>query len=307
MTRVATLAQSQLIQSYIADTQARLQSTQIQVSTGQTAQRYAGIADQANTLVNLEATDARTQQYVANNKIVASRLNAMDTTLSQLSDIATKLKTLLVNANNGSDASQMGLNQQATDLLNQAAGLLNSKFGDVYLFGGARTDTPPVDLSAAGYSAPASSYPSNVDTGYYQGDSTKLIARAGDNFDVTYGVTANQGGFEELIRSLQLTATATTSPTIDHARLTEALSVLNSAVQDLPTIRAGIGAAGNAIDQANNEHTTLSIYLEQNITDIKAVDVPAALTRMSADQTMLQAAYTTIVKLSGLSLASFMR
>lgn len=307
MTRVANLAQNQLIQSYIADTQARLQSTQIQVTTGQKALRYAGIADQANTLINLESTNARTKQYVANNAIVASRLNAMDTSLAQLTDIATKLKTLLVNANNGNDASQMGINQQASNLLSQAAGLLNSKFGDTYLFGGTRTDTPPVDLNAAGYSAPGSTYPSNIDTGYYQGDSTKLVARAGDNFDVSYGVTANQNGFEELIRSLQLTATATTSPTIDHARLTEALSVVNSAVQDLPTIRAGIGAAGNAIDQANNEHNTLSTYLEQNITDIKAVDVPSALTQLSSDQTLLQAAYTTIVKLSGLSLASFMR
>lgn len=307
MTRVADLAQNQLIQSYIADTQARLQATQIQVSTGQKAQRYAGIADQANTLVNLESTDSRIKQYVSNNTIVTARLNAMDTAMSQLSDIASKLKTLLVNANNSSDASQMGLNQQASNLLTQAAGILNSKFGNSYLFGGTRTDTPPVDLSAAGYSAPPPTYPSSADTGYYQGDSTKLVARAGDNFDVTYGVTANQGGFEELIRSLQLTATASTSPTIDHVRLTEALNVANTAVQDLPTIRAGIGAAANAIDQANTEHTTLSTYLEQNITDIKSVDVPTALTQLSSDQSVLQAAYMTIVKLSGLSLASYMR
>ena len=307
MTRVADLGQSQLIKSYIADTQARLQATQIQVTTGQKAQRYAGIADDANTLVNLESSNARIQQYLANNKIVTARLNAMDTSLSQLTDIASKLKTLLVNAANGSNASQMGLSDQATNLLNQAAGLLNAKFGNAYLFGGTRTDTPPVNLSAAGYSAPGSSYPSNVDTGYYQGDTTKLVARAGDSFDVTYGVTANQNGFEELIRSLQLTATASVSPTIDSTRLNEALSVVNSAIQDLPTIRAGIGAAGNAIDQANTEHNTLSTYLEQNITDIKAVDVPSALTQLSSDQTLLQAAYTTIVKLSGLSLAQFMR
>ena len=307
MTRVADLGQNLLIKSYIADTQARLQATQIQVSTGQKAQRYAGLSDDANTLVNLESSNARIQQYVANNKVVSARLNAMDTTLSQLTDIASKLKTLLVNANNGTDASQMGLSQQASNLLSQAAGLLNTKFGDAYLFGGTRTDTPPVDLNATGYSAPGTTYPSNADTGYYQGDSTKLVARAGDSFDVTYGVTANQNGFEELIRSLQLTATATVSPTIDHARLTEALSVVNDAIQDLPTIRAGIGAAGNAVDQANTEHNTLSTYLEQHITDIKAVDVPSALSQMASDQTLLQAAYTTVVKLSGLSLASFMR
>lgn len=306
MTRVSDLAQSQLIMSYIADTQARIQATQIQVSTGQTAQRYAGIAGQANTLVNLESMDSRIKQYVSNNTQVTARLNTMDTAVSQLSDIASQLKTLLVNATNGSNASQLALNQQAQDLLNQAAGLLNTKFGNTYLFGGTRTDTPPVDLNAAGYSAPPATYPSNADTGYYQGNSTKLVARAADNFDVTYGVTADQGGFEELIRSLQLTATAATSPTIDTARLNDALSVVNQAVNDLPTIRASIGASENAIDQATNEHNTTTTYLEQTITNIKSVDVPSALTQLSSDQTVLEAAYMTTVRLSGMSLASYM-
>lgn len=306
MTRVTDLSQNQLIMSYIADTQARIQATQIQVSTGQAAQRYAGIASQANTLVNLESMDSRLKQYVANNTQVTARLNSMDTAVSQLSDIASQLKTLLVNASNGSNAAQLALTQQAQDLLNQAAGLLNTKFGNTYLFGGTRTDTPPVDLNASGYSAPPSTYPSNADTGYYQGNATKLVARAADNFDVTYGVTADQGGFEELIRSLQLTATTTTSPTIDTARLNEALSVVNQAVNDLPTIRASIGAAENAVDQATSEHNTTTTYLEQNITNIKSVDVPSALTQLSSDQTVLEAAYMTTVRLSGMSLASYM-
>lgn len=306
MTRVSDLAQNQLIMSYIADTQARIQATQIQVSTGQAAQRYAGIASQANTLVNLESVDSRIKQYLSNNTQVTGRLNTMDTAVSQLSDIASQLKTLLVNATNGNNASQLALNQQAQDLLNQAAGILNSKFGNTYLFGGTRTDAPPVDLNAAGYSAPSGSYPSSADTGYYQGNSTKLVARAADNFDVTYGVTADQPGFEELIRSLQLTATAATSPTIDTARLNEALNVVNQAVNDLPTVRSSIGAAQNAIDQATNEHNTMSTYLEQTITDIKSVDVPSALTQLSSDQTVLEAAYMTTVRLSGMSLASYM-
>jgi flagellar hook-associated protein 3 FlgL len=306
MTRIADLSQNQLIQTYVADTQARIQATQIQVSTGQKAQRYAGIADQADMLVNLESTDARTQQYVSNNNLVSSRLTAMDTALSQLTNIATQAKTLLVNANNSSDASQMAINQQAQNLLNQAAGILNVKFGDSYLFSGTRTDTPPVDLNASGYSAPGPTYPSNPDTGYYQGNSTQLVTRAADNFDVSYGVTANQPGFEELIRSLQLAATASVSPTIDHARLQDALNTLNTAVDDLPNIRATIGASQNAVDQATAQHNTMATYMEQTISDIKAVDVPSALTQLSSDQTVLQAAYMTTVRLSGLTLASYM-
>lgn len=306
MTRVTDLSQNQLIQSYIADTQARIQSTQIQVSTGQAAQRYAGIASQSNTLVNLESTDSRAKQYVSNNTQITARLNTMDTAVSQLSDIASQLSTLLVNATNGNNASQLALSQQATGLLNQAAGLLNTKFGDSYLFSGTATDTAPVDLNAAGYSAPGNSYPSSADTGYYQGNSTKLVARAADNFDVTYGVTADQPGFEELFRSLQMTATATTSPTVDTARLNEALSVVKQAIADIPTIRSTIGASGNAISAASDEHTTMTTYLEQNITDIKSVDVPSALTKLSSDQTVLEAAYMTTVRLSGLSLVSYM-
>ncbi|MGE5537905.1 MAG: flagellin [Gemmatimonas sp.] len=306
MTRIADLSQSQLIQSYIADTQARLQASQIQVSTGQKAQRYAGIADQADILVNLESTKARVSQYVANNKIVTSRLSAMDGALSQLTSIATQAKTLLVNASNADNASQMALNQQAQNLLNQVAGLLNTKFGDMYLFGGTRVDAPPVDLNAAGYSAPGPSYPSNVDTGYFQGDSTKVVTRAADNFDVTYGVTADEGGFEELIRSLQLASTTTVSPTIDRNRLKDSLDVLNEAIGDLPAIAARIGAAQSAIDQSSAEHNALSTYLDQSITDIKAVDVPMALTQLSSDQTVLQAAYMTTVRLNGLSLVQYM-
>jgi flagellar hook-associated protein 3 FlgL len=306
MTRVTDLSQNQLIQSYIADTQARIQSTQIQVSTGQAAQRYAGIASQSNTLVNLESTDSRAKQYVSNNTQISARLNTMDTAVSQLSDIASQLSTLLVNATNGNNASQLALSQQANGLLNQAAGLLNTKFGDSYLFSGTATDTAPVDLNAPGYGAPGSSYPSSADTSYYQGNSTKLVARAADNFDVTYGVTADQPGFEELFRSLQLAATATTSPTVDTTRLNEALSVVKQAIADIPTIRSTIGASGNAISAASDEHTTMTTYLEQNITDIKSVDVPSALTQLSSDQTVLEAAYMTTVRLSGLSLVSYM-
>src|SRR3954452_10231358 len=115
MTRIADLSQSQLIQSYVSEVQARIQTTQIQASTGQKAQRYAGLAGQAGILVNLESTDARTQQYISNNKVVTGRLSAMDGSLSQLTNIATQLKTLLVNANNASDASQMAINQQASN------------------------------------------------------------------------------------------------------------------------------------------------------------------------------------------------
>lgn len=307
MTRVVNLAQHALILSQVREAQARMQETQIQMATGYKAQRYSGIAPDARQLVNLEASRARMEQYQTSNKTVDLRLQTMEAATAQVLGAATQLKTLLTNALNASNANDMAIGLQAQNLLNEVAKQLNVKIGDRYLFSGSKTDTPPVDLNAAGYTAPPTTYPSVADTGYYQGDSVVLTTRAADDYDLTYGVTANEPAFEKIIRALQLAATVTTTPTLDRDRLNDALSLANDAVNGLPTIRARIGAAQNALQAANDDHADMTTYMEQSIVAITSVDITEAASRLSADQLMLQASYMTISQLSQLSLANYLR
>lgn len=307
MTRVATYAQQTLLLSQIRTAQSRMQDTQIQMSTGYTSQTYAGIAPQASQLVNLESAHARTEQYMTNNKTVDLRLQAMEITVGNTVDAAGKLKTLLVNGLNNNVAADMSLGLQAQNLLNEVAKQLNVKIGDQYLFSGSKTDTPPIDLAAPGYSAPPTVFPSVADTGYYQGDSVVLSTRAADNYDVSYGVTADNPAFEKLIRALQLTATVTTTPVLDRTRLQDGLDLVNQAISELSTVRSSIGVTQNALDSANEGHTDMTLYMEQTITKITQVDVAEAASRLSADQLMLQASYMTISQLSKLSLANYLR
>ena len=231
----------------------------------------------------------------------------MESAVGNTVDAATKLKTLLVNGLNNNIAADMSLGMQAQNLLNEVAKQLNVKIGDRYLFSGSKTDTAPVDLSAAGYGAPPPTYPSTADTGYYQGDGVVLTTRAADDYDVSYGVTADDPAFEKLIRALQLTATVTTTPTLDRDRLQNGLDLVNQAINELSTVRSKIGGTQNALDAANQDHIDMTLYMEQSITKITQVDVAEAATRLSADQVMLQASYMTISQLSKLSLANYLR
>ncbi len=304
-TRISSFAQYQLTQSQMAQTQQRLQDLQVQLSSGMKAQRYSGLSPDASQLINLESTLQRTDQYTSGNNTVNLRLQTMETSVSSAFDTASSLKTLLVNALNGTNAGDLALNQTAQNMMDQLQQTLNAKIGDRYLFSGTATDTPPVDFSDPSFTAPPGVYPSSADTSYYQGDSTKLSSRIADNYDLTWGVTANEPGFEELSRALHLTATASTSPT-DTNRLQDALSVVNQAISDLPDIRSRIGSAQKSIDDANTQHTDVTTYLNQSISDIKAVDIPSAMTQLSSEQTLLEASYSTVSRLSQLNLASFL-
>jgi flagellar hook-associated protein 3 FlgL len=307
MTRVTDFSQNQLQLFYLQNTQQRLFDTQNQISTGFVATKFSGIGADSSRLVSLQSSETRVNQYQANAQIVSQRLTSMETNTGQLFDIASKFQTLLVNGLNAESSSDLNLNAQAQDMLNQVAGLLNTQLDGRYLFAGTSTDTAPVDLNATGFVTPPGVYPSSPDTGYYAGNSTKLTARVDDNYDLSYGVTADQPGFEELIRSLRLAADANVGPPQDRNRLEESLRVVKQAVQDIPNITSQIGSAQAAIQNIQSKHTDFKQFADKAIGDISNVDVTEAMTKLSEDQTTLEASYQVIAHLAQLNLSQFLQ
>lgn len=307
MTRIATLAQHNLTQSQIFQTQARIQDLQTQLSSGVQARRYSGIAADSSRLLNLESDRARIDQYIDGNGAVNLRLQTMEGSVAEVFDIASELKTLLVNAISDGNASILPLTETAQNMMNEVARALNAKLGDRYLFSGTATGTPPVDLTDPNFTAPPTSYPSNADTSYFQGNSTRLATRVADDFDVTWGVTADEAGFEQVIRALHLVATSNNTPTPDTNRLQEALTVVNQAIDNLPVIRSRIASAQRSIEQVNGSHEDIKLYIDETITDIKGVDIALAVTRLTNDQSVLEASFMTVSRLASLTLTNFLR
>jgi len=303
MTRVTDLAQFNTAMYYLTQTQSRVSDEQSQISSGVKSLNYAGLAPDVNRLVTLETSHARVDQYVANNNLVADRLQTMEGNVSQLFDVATNLKTLLVNALNNNNADALALAQQADTQLQQVASLLNLKLGGRYLFAGSRTDTQPVDLTQlpASYTIPTAAGDSSA---YYQGDDFVFSVQADDSLSVSYGVTADEGGFEKLIRALDIVKK---SPPTDRTALQHALDVVGQALNEIPDIRTKIGSAQATLDQVNKSHSNFQLYTERTIGDIQNVDTAEVMTRLQSDSTSLQASYMAINALSQLNLLNYLR
>ncbi|MEX0758568.1 MAG: flagellin [Tistlia sp.] len=286
-------------------TQTRMQEASIQISSGKQSQDYAGIAEDSRRAVSLENMHLRSGNFVKQIDLVSARLTTMESGISQLQDIASELKTLLVNASNGDNAGDLALADRGQTMLDQFAGLLNKQEDGRYLFAGGTSNRAPVEVGsfdplAPGYD-PLDPIPAN--SGYYAGDSLQQAARIDEDEILTYGITADHPAFEALGRAIQLTRTANG----DKTQLEQALQAVEQAVDRLPDVRSQVGADQIALESAKGRHTELMGYVEQSIADLQHVDVAEAMTRFTADQVMLEASFSVTAKLSRISLVNFLQ
>lgn len=307
-THVSNLAQANLTQYQLSQVENRIADLQAQIGSGQAAQTFDGVAHDAQRLVSLQSQDTKTTQYLTNIDLGNQRLDATQNAITSIVNLATDFQTLLVNALNPGNAANLALNQSAQSRLQQLAALLNTQFEGQYVFGGTDVTTVPVNLSAPGFTAPPGTYPSTANTSYYQGNGSNLPVQADDNFSVSYSVNAGQAPFEELIRALNLTATANAVPgAVDTARLQDALNVTKQALAGLTNTQAQLGVVQNVLTDTKKTHTQLQLLVQQHISNIENIDVSQAATNLSSDQFTLQSSFAVISRLSQLSLANFLK
>ena len=303
MTRVSNLAQNERIVALIMQAQSQANDSQLQISSGKKSQTYQGIARDAGRLVEMETSHVKVSQYSANNNLVEDRLQLMESNISQVADILSTFKSLLINALNSGNAAELNLPNQATEMMNQVATLLNTDLDGRHLFAGTMTNIEPVDLSGlpATYTIPTADGDA---TGYYLGDATQLAVRADDNLDLTYGITADALGFEQTIRAMDIVRKG--APT-DLTMLNHALDVVNSAINSVANIRTQVGNTRSSLAEIEKKHQDFILYAEETIGDLENTDITLAITKLNESQLTLEASYTVLSKLGQMSLLQFLR
>ncbi len=303
MTRVADIAQHARVLGFIGSAQSRVNELQTQIGSGYKSQVYEGISRDAERLVSLEATHSRTTQYVKNNETVERRLQTMETNISHIFDVITSYKTLLVDALNAQNSAELNMTVRAQEMLNQISSLLNVSEEGRFLFAGSMTNVPPVDLTSLPptYVIPTANGASSA---YYQGNSQVLSVRAGDNFDVNYGIAADALGFEQAIRALDVVIKGIPN---DPATLNHALAIASDALDNVANLRTQIAAVATTLDQVNRKHDEFMLFTEQTIGEIENVDIAEAFSLMNVATVTLEASFMTLSRLSQLSLLNFLR
>jgi flagellar hook-associated protein 3 FlgL len=299
LTRVGDFAQHQRMAQLLLDAQTRAREAQVQIGTGQVAQRFREVAPDAERLLATKDALYQIRQYRANNELAAKRLEVMESSVGSLHEVGTRLKVLLLQRLDAGSAVPGVITPELQHLLEQAVSDLNVDFNGRFLFSGTRTDTAPValDPAFAGFGGP--------DDTYYRGDGVSLSVRADANREVAYGMTADRPGFQELIGALRAALEGDASD--DRALLESALGLVNAALPKVGDYRSGLGAGQAALERINVGHDDAEVYLERRISDIENVDLTEAITRMTQDQMVIESAMATIARLSQVTLADFLR
>jgi len=153
MTRVPTFSTQQLTLFHTLNTQSRMSDLQLQLASGKKSQNYSGVSKDALKIITLETRRLEIAQFTKNIKTADNRLQLVDATVESIEKLALELRDVLDRSLALPDSSGGNLPTIAANLRDAIIGLLNTRSGDTFLFGGTRTDRLPVDITAAGYNS----------------------------------------------------------------------------------------------------------------------------------------------------------
>ncbi len=122
----------------------KLNTLTTQISTGRTADTYAGLGAGAQVPLDLGPQIAHAKAWQANIDAASANSQLTQTAMSQIQQIANKFFGQLPDLNNAPASEIDSVAQQARDALQQVANLLDTRHGDTYVFAGADTANPPV-------------------------------------------------------------------------------------------------------------------------------------------------------------------
>lgn len=297
--RISSLAVHQNTLRDASKVMAELANLQDQISSGLKTSKFEGLHGQVELFTNLEAKMRKADLYVENNSQVISRLETTSVTLDQIHQVALDLSTLIGRRRSpGNDNSIF--EQQLGAIRSQLAGQLNTTLEGRFLFGGTKTDVPPVNDEPF----PPPSELGVPDDNYYQGSKEDLSIRAQDNFDITYSVRADASAFQKIFAGLHqaLEGHANNSD----AELVKGSDLVSEGIAEVIALQANVNANKVDLEQINVRHDALRLYWKGVTESISKTDVVEASTQVALDQAVLTATFQSFAQINALRLADYL-
>jgi len=277
-----------------------LNNEQMQLSSGSKAQNFAGMADNVQQYLSLDATIAKTNQYLNDNQLVETRINTTSSVLSQVVDIATSLQSL-ISQRLSSAGNNSAFGTQLQGVWQQLTGQLNTSVDNQYLFSGTAVNTPPVNAT----DFPALQQSGVPDAGYYQGNQQNITVSAQDNTSVTYNVRADAPAFQQLFAGL---AMAQQGDQLNSSNaLSQAETLVQSGLQGIINIQATVNTNKVNYTTIDQNLNNLKLYWQGILQSLGNTDVVAVSTQVAINQGILQAAFQAFAKISSLRLSDYLK
>ena len=303
--RVSSFGQQQLLIRSIFDNQNSLFEAQRQVSTGKRADDFRGLAGETGTILGARSFKERVETYQQTIDTIRGKLDANDVQINRILENVEGLKeSIQVALANG---QARGFDELLEQTFRFTVNALNTNFDGTYLFSGAETGTPPVNVSTISELA-ASASTSDV----FDNSSIAFEARIADGVSLDFGLLASDLAtdiFDEL-RALydqdQLTPFEGELTSGQFSFLQSSLQTLSTAIDGLRQDLVSNGLASERLEVVDQQHTDQVVFLETFIADLEDVNIAEAVTRLNNDQVALEASFQAVTSLNQLTLLRFL-
>ena len=125
-----------------------IEKMQNQLSTGKEISKPSDDPYKASRIVKMYADISGNEQYNDNITDVTNFLDVTDTSITQISNLYSRVRELLVSAGNATYGSEemQSIQDEMKVKVNQLSQLLNTSFDGKYVFGGTKVDSKPVTV-----------------------------------------------------------------------------------------------------------------------------------------------------------------
>ncbi|MGN6389540.1 MAG: flagellar hook-associated protein FlgL [Burkholderiaceae bacterium] len=303
--RISTSSIYDTATARLNDLQASLDKTSQQIATGRRILTPADDPVAAARALDVTQSQTINTQYATNRENAASSLGLVDNTLAGVTSLLQDAKTLVVNGGNGSftDSDRQSIALDLQSRLDQLLSLANTADGNGnYLFSGYQIGTQPFVQTATG--------------AIYQGDTGQRLLQVDSSRQIAIsdsGAAIFQGNGTDVFKTLTSVITALKQPVVtaaDRTALSTALAAANTGIDNsldnVLSVRSSVGSRLREIDAFDTIGSGKDLQYKQTLSTLQDLDYNAAVSKLTQQQTILQAAQKSFVSVSGLSLFTYL-
>jgi len=326
---MSRITNAMLTNNYLSDLQTNLSGMskiQSQMASGQKIQRASDDPTIATTTLTLNSELAANSQYSSNITDATNWLDTTDSALSEAGNVLKRVRELMVKAGNGSYGTDeiSTIKDEVVSDVKQLGQVLNTSYDGSYIFGGTKSTSKPVTVSASGtlsYADKDGTAITDTTTGTgliaYNQIGSDLTTEISEGVKVNYNQTAvgllefnNSSGtavdtsevLSRIIGNLGLASGTSTTSTSDATNSTTALSALSGTnlteldaiINNFVAARTSVGTTQNRMESA----ATTNADENQNMTSVLSSTADIDYAEASVNYSSAQQVYKAALQVS---------
>ncbi len=301
MTRVATVPLQRILSGGIQKVQADIAASQKQLATRKRADSFAALGVDGVRNISAHSLLARQKAYGSVATRVSTTLLLYDASITNVDTATSTLRGQILQAIGTGQTT--GLQEAIKTAFDQFRNALNATLDGQPLFGGSQTDSAPFTAQSL---ADVIGVPT---TSLFINDDVHATSRVAEGVDVQYGITASDIG-GDLVQAFQTLAQVgpigDTPTAAQSAALNDAIAQLDKGLQSVRGVNADNGRRQGQVETAVTRSEENSNLLDEVISGNEDADLGQISIDLTLHNSILQASYSVLGRLSNLSLANYL-